>query len=125
MGMRIDFAAVDDLVETLRAAGIRSVDTDPAKVASNLPGVWVKVERFTLDFLAAYTITTTLYLVARDIDYTRGGKQLVDLFDQVTEIAEPSTGASIQTIQLAMPDGTVAPALSFPFDLYSTQETPA
>lgn len=120
MGHAISFTAVDDLVTALRAGGIRSVDTDPAKVGNNLPGVWVKVERFTLDLLDGYTIGTTVYLIARDKDYTRGGLQLVDLFNQVTLILEPSTGASIDTVELVMPDGTVMPALAIPFDLYAT-----
>lgn len=118
MGHHIDFAVVDQLAVDLVTGGVRSAGVDLA--ALQLPGVWVKFQTVTLDFLDGYTIGTTLYLIAADKDPRRTADDLAALFNEVTDVVEPSTGAAITAVELAMPDGTTLPALAFPFDLYAT-----
>lgn len=119
MGHAFNFADIDTMVTMLRGiTGIRSVDIDPAKV--NAPGIWVKVEGFELDNLDGLTIRATLYLIAKDSDYVRGGKQAVALYNLITPVIDPASGATIDFVDVAMPDGTVLPALAFPVDLLVT-----
>lgn len=98
-------AGVDDLVDELRAAGIRA-DVDRDKV--NAPGVWVQPAGFDLDTLATTRTAVRLMLIVPDKDPRRAYKALVDLLNKVTQVipVRSAVGRSV-----LMSDGAMLPGL--------------
>lgn len=119
----LNFEDLDELVELLKAAGVRSVDTEPARV--NLPGVLVDVQGFELEQLAGLTIQTRLLLIAKAVEFRTSTKQLQDLFNQVVPVLQTLGGPTGTTtvVAVTLPGSqSPLPALSVPFDLLTTQE---
>lgn len=123
-GTDLDFTNIDDLADMLKAAGVRSVTTDPGKV--NTPGVFVKVEGLGDNLLAGVTIRTTLYLVVQDKDVRRALTALADLYNLVYPVLHQLGGPNgeIRTTGLVLPNGqTPLPSLAVPLDLLTTPNT--
>lgn len=116
-GHTLDLTAVDDLVDTLKAAlDSDNVTVDPARL--NLPGVLVKLDGIDFDLLAgaAHTITTRLYLIVGDAPRRVALDRLADLLDDVLTVVDPTGRVLLQDVVLPT-SGTPMPALVVPFDL--------
>lgn len=120
----LDFSNLATLAGVLTAAGIRSADTDPAKVQA--PGVWIRFDGVELDNLAGVTILATLHLVAPASTFTTVQTQLADLFNQVipalAAIGEQPAGTT-RPAGVVLPGSTTPlPALAVPLELLTTKE---
>lgn len=98
-----------DLVDTLKAAGIRA-SLDPATLG--LPGVWVQVTEIGYDTYGTSRVDMTLGLIVKDQDAKRAQTALLDLLNNVAEVI-PVRTASARTF--LMPDQTRLPGLAVPF----------
>lgn len=109
----VSYAAVDDLVEALKAADIHAA-ADPADVRT--PGVYVDVTAgFSLDHIGAYTHKLRLHLVVADNGYARSRDALVALANAVFAVVTPTDDPYFQGLQL--PTLKPLPGLVLPFDL--------
>lgn len=117
---------LDDLVALVKAAGVRSVELDPAKV--NAPGVWVRFDGIATGTLSGLTLRTTLFLVVPEQDRKRAGKALQELFNKVVPVLRTIGGPSGDTTPAGLalpPSQTPLPALAVPMDLLTiNEETP-
>ena len=104
---------INDLVDTLEDAGIRSVSVDPAEI--NTPGVWVQFTGFEADLLGGYTISTALVCIVGDISPLRSLATLSELVDKVLTVVDPS--GPITAVAVNMPGAKPLPGLRIPFDL--------
>lgn len=112
-GHELDFTAVDDLVEALRAAGLRA-DVDPAQL--NPPCVWVNVTGLGDHTLDGIQIRTRLVCIAPDQTHRRAMGVLAGLYNKVVSVVDPAGETTTQGTVL--PDApTPLPSLSVPFDL--------
>lgn len=114
-------AASDDLVDFLTAAGLLA-STDPSKVG--VPGVWVKVERLSLDLLAAVGLQTTLYVLARDASHGPVMDSLSATLTALLAALEPVGGPAgdLEVTVVDLPDGAVCPAVAVPFTYAHTTD---
>lgn len=117
----LDFTNLDDLATLIKAAGVRSVETDPGKI--NPPGVFIKVDGIGDNLLSGVTIQTTLYLVVPDQDVRRALSALADLYNLVYPVLRSVGGPTgpIRTTGLVLPNAqTPLPSLAAPLDLLTT-----
>lgn len=119
----LDFGNLDDLVELLKDAGIRSVDTDESKI--NAPGVWIRLDTIRQTQLTGLTLGLTLFLVVGDTDKRRALKGLQDLWNEVIPVLAAIGGPTGPTTRagLILPGSTTPlPALAVPLDLLTINE---
>lgn len=98
-----------DLVDTLKAAGIRA-SMDPAHLS--LPGVWVQVTSLSVATYGATSVTMTLALLVGDKDARRAQTSLIELFNQVAAVIPVRSGDARTFL---MPDNSRVPGLAVPF----------
>lgn len=118
--MPLSVAPLRDLVDLLRAAGVRA-DLDPANV--NLPGAWVTLEGFQAANLTRdHRLLAVVWLLVPDTDASRALEALADLFNQVVPaLLIPDGQVNVQGVQL--PDTTtVLPGLRVPVHLFAQPE---
>jgi hypothetical protein len=104
------FAQVDEVIDALKAAGIRDVSLDPAEV--NVPGVWVKAPTVRPDVLAGYVLTMDLVLIVEPVTPTHALAALGDFIESVAAVVHPS--GPIIPGSVLMPDRSVCPCVTFP-----------
>lgn len=118
----LNWADLDDLVEQLRAAGVASVDMDPAKV--NTPGVVVEVAGLATRF-GGLTIRCRLVLVVGNQAVRKSADNLAALFNVVRPVAQ-KVGADLANVTTALyvkpGSSTGLPALIIPLDLHTRQD---
>lgn len=123
MTATLDFGDVDTLVAMLRAGGIRSVDTNPAKVQT--PGVWVAVRRVSLDNLDGVTIGLDLVAVVAAKEPRLAFPDLAALFNKVKAVLDDNglggPDDDSRLVDVVFPGSqTPLPGLSIPLDLQTT-----
>lgn len=94
-----------DLIDTLRAAGIRA-DVDAAQLQA--PAVWVQPVSFALDTLASTLDTVRLVLFVDDTPPRLAYPALVALLNQVRAVVPVASAA---TRSVLMPSGAYLPGL--------------
>ena len=108
-------APLTELVELLRAAGVRC-EADPAQLVP--PGVLVSLSGFavlTLDGIHAPT--ALVRAVVPDSPTDKATAELVELVNQLLEVVEPD--GPITALGLVLPnDPAPLPCLSFPVNLH-------
>lgn len=123
MSADLDFGNLDTLADILRAGGIRSVDTDPAKVQT--PGVWIAVRRVSLDNLDGVTIGVDLVAVVAAKAPRLALPDLADLFNIVKAVLDDNglggPDEDSRLVDVVFPGSlTPLPGLSIPLDLQTT-----
>lgn len=119
----LDFDDVEALAELLRTGGIRSVDTDPAKVQT--PGVWIAVRRVSLDNLDGVTIGLDLVAVVPASAPRLALPKLAALFNQVKAVLDANglggPDDDTRVVDVVFPGSqSPLPGLSIPLDLQTT-----
>lgn len=96
----ISFAAVDELVTALEAAGIREgfVGTDPAKL--NLPGILLEVERIRFELLDGAILNVRVSLISPSTDQRVAMGLLAELFNTAAGVLDPEDDVLATTIPL-------------------------
>lgn len=94
----VDLSPLDDVVDTLRAAGVRSVSRDSSKV--NAPGVWVQLTGVTIDTLDGYALQCRLVLIAPAADPVRSTTALVDLLNIAAGAVPPHSAVQLASVYL-------------------------
>ena len=120
----LDPADLEQLATELRAAGVRSVDYDPANVKA--PGAWLRLDTLAPDTLdGAVNVGLTLFLVVPANGVTRSLGALSDLLDLAFPVLQ-RLAASIDQASitgLVLPGSTTPlPALSVPITLHTIPE---
>jgi hypothetical protein len=118
----LNWADLDAVVDMLKAAGVTSVDLDPAKV--NTPGVVVEVAGLATR-PGGLTIRTRLVLVVANTGVRLAADKLADLFNIVKPTAQKlgADMANVTTATYVKPgSSTGLPALIIPLDLNTRQD---
>lgn len=119
----LNFGDLDELVDEIKTAGVKSVDRDASKIRP--PGVWVRFDEIELQAtLTTLRLKVTLHLVVTN-SVSRGPseKALASLFNKVKTVVENHGGATgpIKPIGLKLPNSqTPLPCLQIPLALLCT-----
>lgn len=118
------FDDLDELAGRFKAAGVRSVELDPAKV--NAPGVWLRVDTLDQGELAGdVTFGITVHLIVPERGVRRGLDELGVLYNTVAPVLAGIGGPTgqVRLVGVQLPgSSTPLPALAIPIDLDTTQE---
>lgn len=112
MGM---FDQVTEVIDGLKAAGIRDVSLDAALV--KVPGVWVKAPTVSDEILAGHVLRLELVAVVSQATPERALVELGELLELMFTVISPIEPAYPATIQ--MPDGSICPCFFYPIELYT------
>lgn len=112
----LDYQSVEDLVETLTAAGLNAA---VALEDVRYPGVWVQPRAVQPDDLTGrQALRMRLVLIHGDTDTVRAYKGLFDLFNQLVDVIDLNAGDA-NFVGVSQPENsTLMPGLAVPFDLY-------
>jgi hypothetical protein len=116
------WADVDAVIALLKAAGVTSVDIDPAKV--NPPGVVVEVLGLATR-VSGLTVRTRLVLIVGNQAMRKAAQNLAELFNLVKPVGH-QLGADLRNVTTATyvkpGSSSPLPALLIPLDINTRQE---
>jgi hypothetical protein len=115
MSEHLSISRLDDLVETLRAAGLRA---DMALEDLSLPGVWIRPRTVAADVISCgRSIAVDLVCIHGDTDARRAYAGLFDLFNAVVDTVDTNAGDARFVTVTPTDNPTPMPGLSIPYEL--------